>query len=163
MIDENYAVKIPDSIPMEKAAPLISAAAAIYDPLKYYEAGPGKRIGVIGLYQKHNIEKKEEIKKLYYEFRVSRCIKSLLLAWSFALFVCYKNKEEIVLRSIASTASGVHAMEESGKEKSTQLDYQPHDLHFRFNHIRLRRTWNDGNHDCESFQMHRSYRVCHLT
>ncbi len=49
VVDENYVLRIPDSIPMDAAAPLLCAGITLYSPLRHWNAGPGKRVAVIGL------------------------------------------------------------------------------------------------------------------
>lgn len=49
VVDENYVLRIPDSIPLDKAAPLLCAGITLYSPLKHWHAGPGKKVGIIGL------------------------------------------------------------------------------------------------------------------
>jgi uncharacterized zinc-type alcohol dehydrogenase-like protein len=49
VVDENYVLRIPDSIPLDKAAPLLCAGITTYSPLRHWGAGPGKRVAVIGL------------------------------------------------------------------------------------------------------------------
>jgi alcohol dehydrogenase (NADP+) len=49
VVDENYVLRIPDRIPLDKAAPLLCAGITLYSPLRHWNAGPGKRIAVIGL------------------------------------------------------------------------------------------------------------------
>jgi alcohol dehydrogenase (NADP+) len=49
VVDENYVLRIPDSIPLDKAAPLLCAGITLYSPLRHWNAGPGKRVAVIGL------------------------------------------------------------------------------------------------------------------
>ncbi|UXA19672.1 NAD(P)-dependent alcohol dehydrogenase [Mycobacterium sp. SMC-4] len=49
VVDENYVLSIPDTIPLDKAAPLLCAGITTYSPLRHWEAGPGKRVAVIGL------------------------------------------------------------------------------------------------------------------
>jgi len=49
VIDENYAVKIPGNLDMSGVAPLMCAGITLYSPLKHWGAGPGKKVGVIGL------------------------------------------------------------------------------------------------------------------
>ncbi len=46
---ERFVVKIPDSIPLDKAAPLLCAGITTYSPLKHWKAGPGKNVAVVGL------------------------------------------------------------------------------------------------------------------
>ena len=49
VVDENYVLRIPDSMPLEAAAPLLCAGITLYSPLRHWNAGPGKRVAVIGL------------------------------------------------------------------------------------------------------------------
>ncbi|MGK2903411.1 MAG: NAD(P)-dependent alcohol dehydrogenase [Mycobacterium sp.] len=49
VVDENYVLRIPDSIPLDKAAPLLCAGITLYSPLRHWNAGPGKEVAVIGL------------------------------------------------------------------------------------------------------------------
>jgi uncharacterized zinc-type alcohol dehydrogenase-like protein len=49
VIDENYAVKIPANLDLAAVAPLLCAGITLYSPLKYWNAGPGKKIAVMGL------------------------------------------------------------------------------------------------------------------
>ena len=44
-----FAFKIPDNIASDEAAPLLCAGATVYSPLKRLGAGPGKKVGVIGI------------------------------------------------------------------------------------------------------------------
>ena len=49
VVDENYVLKIPDNLPLDKTAPLLCAGITLYSPLKHWNAGPGKKVGIIGL------------------------------------------------------------------------------------------------------------------
>jgi alcohol dehydrogenase (NADP+) len=49
VVDENYVLQIPDSLPMDGAAPLLCAGITMYSPLLHWKAGPGKKIGIVGL------------------------------------------------------------------------------------------------------------------
>ncbi len=49
VVDESYVLRIPDGIPLDAAAPLLCAGITLYSPLRHWNAGPGKRIAVIGL------------------------------------------------------------------------------------------------------------------
>ena len=49
VVDENYVLRVPDSIPLDKAAPLLCAGITLYSPLRHWGAGPGKRVAVVGL------------------------------------------------------------------------------------------------------------------
>jgi alcohol dehydrogenase (NADP+) len=48
-VDQNYVVTIPDSIPLDAAAPLLCAGITTYSPLKHWKVGPGSKVAVIGL------------------------------------------------------------------------------------------------------------------
>ena len=49
VVDENFVLRIPDSIPLDKAAPLLCAGVTLWSPLKHWNAGPGSKVAVIGL------------------------------------------------------------------------------------------------------------------
>jgi uncharacterized zinc-type alcohol dehydrogenase-like protein len=49
VVDENYVLRIPDKLPMDRAAPLLCAGITMYSPLMRWKAGPGKRVGIVGL------------------------------------------------------------------------------------------------------------------
>ncbi|SER98756.1 NAD(P)-dependent alcohol dehydrogenase [Lentzea albida] len=49
VVDENYVVRIPDSLPLDVAAPLLCAGITLYSPLKHWGVGPGKKVAVVGL------------------------------------------------------------------------------------------------------------------
>jgi alcohol dehydrogenase (NADP+) len=49
VVDENYVLRIPDSLPLDAAAPLLCAGITLYSPLRHWKAGPGTRVAVVGL------------------------------------------------------------------------------------------------------------------
>jgi uncharacterized zinc-type alcohol dehydrogenase-like protein len=49
VVDENYVLRIPDGISLEAAAPLLCAGITMYSPLRNWDAGPGKRVAIIGM------------------------------------------------------------------------------------------------------------------
>jgi uncharacterized zinc-type alcohol dehydrogenase-like protein len=49
VIDENYAIRVPESLDKACAAPLLCAGITVYSPLRRWKVGPGQRIGVVGL------------------------------------------------------------------------------------------------------------------
>ena len=49
VVDENYVCRIPDSLELSVAAPLLCAGITLYSPLRHWNAGPGTRVAVIGL------------------------------------------------------------------------------------------------------------------
>lgn len=48
VVDEAFVVRIPDSIPLKDAAPLLCAGITMYSPLRHWKAGPGKRVAIVG-------------------------------------------------------------------------------------------------------------------
>jgi len=50
VVDEHFAVHIPDGLPLEAAAPLLCAGITVYSPLRYFGLDKsGMHIGVVGL------------------------------------------------------------------------------------------------------------------
>ncbi|MGR3809728.1 NAD(P)-dependent alcohol dehydrogenase [Jiulongibacter sp. NS-SX5] len=49
VVDENYVVKVPDTLPLSSAAPILCAGITVYSPLKHWNIGPGKKVGIVGL------------------------------------------------------------------------------------------------------------------
>ena len=49
VINEDYAVHIPENLPMEGVAPLLCAGITLYSPIKHWNVGPGKKVAVMGL------------------------------------------------------------------------------------------------------------------
>lgn len=49
VVTERFVVRIPDELPLDKAAPLLCAGITTYSPLRHWNAGPGKKVAVIGL------------------------------------------------------------------------------------------------------------------
>jgi alcohol dehydrogenase (NADP+) len=49
VVDENYALGIPEGIELDVAAPLLCAGITLYSPLKHWGAGPGKNVAIIGM------------------------------------------------------------------------------------------------------------------
>ncbi|MQA63837.1 MAG: alcohol dehydrogenase catalytic domain-containing protein [Actinophytocola sp.] len=49
VVDENYVVRVPDALPLDVAAPLLCAGITTYSPLRYWNAGPGKKVAVVGM------------------------------------------------------------------------------------------------------------------
>lgn len=48
VVDEAFVVGIPDRIPLDRAAPLLCAGITMYSPLRHWQAGPGKRVAIVG-------------------------------------------------------------------------------------------------------------------
>ncbi|MER5886894.1 NAD(P)-dependent alcohol dehydrogenase [Streptomyces sp. NPDC001941] len=49
VVDENYTLRIPEGIDLDKAAPLLCAGITLYSPLAHWKAGPGKSVAIVGL------------------------------------------------------------------------------------------------------------------
>ncbi|MEG3630597.1 NAD(P)-dependent alcohol dehydrogenase [Streptomyces poriticola] len=49
VVDENYVVRIPDGLALDEAAPLLCAGITTYSPLRHWNAGPGKKVAVLGM------------------------------------------------------------------------------------------------------------------
>ena len=49
VIDQDFAVHIPANLDLAGVAPLLCAGITLYSPLKNWGAGPGKKVGVMGL------------------------------------------------------------------------------------------------------------------
>ncbi len=49
VVDENYVLKVPPGLSLERVAPLLCAGITTYSPLMHWKAGPGKKIAVVGL------------------------------------------------------------------------------------------------------------------
>jgi alcohol dehydrogenase (NADP+) len=83
IVDENYVFQIPESLPLDRAAPLLCAGITMYSPLMHWKAGPGKKVAIIGLgglghigvkiahalgaevtVLSHSLEKQEEARKM---------------------------------------------------------------------------------------------------
>lgn len=48
VVDENYVLKIPGNIPLDRGAPLLCAGITLYSPLKHWQAGPLKKVAILG-------------------------------------------------------------------------------------------------------------------
>jgi uncharacterized zinc-type alcohol dehydrogenase-like protein len=49
VINQEYAVHVPENLDLSGVAPLMCAGITLYSPLKNWKAGPGKKVGIIGL------------------------------------------------------------------------------------------------------------------
>jgi uncharacterized zinc-type alcohol dehydrogenase-like protein len=49
VVNEQYVLKIPQSLPLEGVAPLLCAGITTYSPLRQWGVGKGHRLGVVGL------------------------------------------------------------------------------------------------------------------
>lgn len=49
VVTEDFVVRIPDSMELDAAAPLLCAGITTYSPLRHWGAAPGKKVAVVGL------------------------------------------------------------------------------------------------------------------
>lgn len=49
VVKEGYVLSIPDTLPLDAAAPLLCAGITLYSPLRHWNAGPGKSVAIVGL------------------------------------------------------------------------------------------------------------------
>lgn len=49
VVDENYVLRIPSSLPLDKAAPLLCAGITTYSPLRHWKVKKGDKVAVVGL------------------------------------------------------------------------------------------------------------------
>ncbi|KPM54407.1 alcohol dehydrogenase [Frankia sp. R43] len=48
VVDQRFVARIPDALPLDAAAPLLCAGITMYQPLRRWGAGPGRRVGILG-------------------------------------------------------------------------------------------------------------------
>ncbi len=49
VVDQSFVLRIPEGMDLASTAPLLCAGITLYSPLKHWGAGPGKKVGIIGL------------------------------------------------------------------------------------------------------------------
>ena len=49
VVTEDFVLRVPESIPFDKAAPLLCAGITTYSPLAHWNAGPGTRVAIVGM------------------------------------------------------------------------------------------------------------------
>lgn len=49
VIDEAYVLRVPENLDLPGVAPLLCAGITTYSPLRQWQAGPGKKVGIVGL------------------------------------------------------------------------------------------------------------------
>lgn len=49
VVKEGYVLSIPQNLPLDAAAPLLCAGITLYSPLKHWNAGPGKKVAIVGM------------------------------------------------------------------------------------------------------------------
>jgi uncharacterized zinc-type alcohol dehydrogenase-like protein len=49
VVREGYVMSIPDNLPLDASAPLLCAGITLYSPLRHWNAGPGKKVAIVGM------------------------------------------------------------------------------------------------------------------
>ncbi|HEX8748367.1 MAG TPA: NAD(P)-dependent alcohol dehydrogenase [Pyrinomonadaceae bacterium] len=49
VVDEDFVLRVPDNLDLAATAPLLCAGITTYSPLKHWQVGPGKKVGVVGI------------------------------------------------------------------------------------------------------------------
>lgn len=49
VVNEDYVLHLPNNLPLDATAPLLCAGITLYSPLNHWQAGPGKKVAIIGL------------------------------------------------------------------------------------------------------------------
>lgn len=49
VVNQDFVLHIPDNLSLDGAAPLLCAGITLYSPLKHWQAGPGKKVAIVGL------------------------------------------------------------------------------------------------------------------
>jgi alcohol dehydrogenase (NADP+) len=49
VVDRRFVVRVPSTLDLAAVAPLLCAGITTFSPLKHWQAGPGKKVGIVGL------------------------------------------------------------------------------------------------------------------
>jgi uncharacterized zinc-type alcohol dehydrogenase-like protein len=49
VVDEAFVLRVPENLDLAATAPLLCAGITTYSPLKHWNVGPGKKVGVVGI------------------------------------------------------------------------------------------------------------------
>ncbi len=49
VVDENYVLRVPENLDLAATAPLLCAGITTYSPLKHWNVGPDKKVGIVGI------------------------------------------------------------------------------------------------------------------
>lgn len=49
VVDESFVLRIPDNLDLAATAPLLCAGITTYSPLRHWNVGPGKKVGIVGI------------------------------------------------------------------------------------------------------------------
>lgn len=49
VVDEGFVLRVPENLDLAATAPLLCAGITTYSPLKHWNVGPGKKVGIVGI------------------------------------------------------------------------------------------------------------------
>ena len=49
VVDESFVLRVPENLDLAGVAPLLCAGITTYSPLRHWNVGPGKKVGIVGL------------------------------------------------------------------------------------------------------------------
>lgn len=49
VVDQDFVLSVPENLDLAAAAPLLCAGVTTYSPLKHWNVGPGKKVGIVGI------------------------------------------------------------------------------------------------------------------
>ncbi|ODM52726.1 NAD(P)-dependent alcohol dehydrogenase [Elizabethkingia meningoseptica] len=49
VVDEDFVLRVPENLDLAAAAPLLCAGITTYSPLRHWNVGPGKKVGIVGI------------------------------------------------------------------------------------------------------------------
>ena len=49
VVDEDFVLRVPENLDLAAAAPLLCAGITTYSPLRHWNVGPGKNVGIVGI------------------------------------------------------------------------------------------------------------------
>ena len=49
VVNEGFVLRVPESLDLEKVAPLLCAGVTLFSPLKHWNAGPGTKVAIVGM------------------------------------------------------------------------------------------------------------------
>ena len=113
VVNEDYVLHLPENLEMAGIAPLLCAGITLYSPLKHWGAGPGKKVGIIGLgglghmgvkfahaigaevtVLSHSANKEADAKKMGADH--------FILTQDEAVFEKYKNHFDLLINSVSA-------------------------------------------------------------
>ncbi len=49
VVDEHFVLRVPENLDLAATAPLLCAGITTYSPLRHWQVGPGKKVGIVGI------------------------------------------------------------------------------------------------------------------